>query len=444
MQHVMEGGDVQTLRQERGDALVDRFGDLVFAAALRQMGDVHAAADVVQVVFMVMTRKQSEGKLPAERFMAGWLLQVTRYAVKEAKRATWRRRRHERGAAEVRPEALVENLETVAVMKGLDEALLALGVADREVIARRFLRGESVGDMAAALGMTENTASKRIERALVKLRGILARRGVTMGVSAIAGVIASEALVKMPTAVAAKAGGTAVGVSGHVARKVLWRMAMIKVKVAAALMGVGVLLGGGATLYVQSSHGAEKVEKQIAATAPADFGPTTLNSKLRHFGDVPMGRPRKVPAQTELSKRYAWIFSELNEKHDADVQIEETTKEGLAAINREDPTEQDPIVGAKKKVLEEHLLAAQATFTATLWNHIEAAVKQVAPQHGEGVAALNDVPELPVNPAEVSVEKIVLAIQQREVIPLNDDMAREVLALANAEYAKEKPAASQP
>ena len=139
-----------------------------------------------------------------------------------------------------------------------------------------------------------------------------------------------------------------------------------------------------------------------------------------------------------MSKRYSWIFSQLNEKHDADLQIDETTKEGIAAVNKEDPTHQDPIVGAKKKVLEERLVAMQATFTATIWNHLEAAVKQVAQQHGESVAALNDAPELPADPAQSGVREVQLAIQGRMVIPLNDDMAREVLALANAEYAKEK------
>ena len=166
-------------------------------------------------------------------------------------------------------------------MEGLDEALLGLGSMDREVVARRYLRSESVRDMAAALGMTENTTSKRIERALVKLRGILTRRGVTIGTSAIAGVIASEALVKMPAAAAAKVGGMAAGVSGNVAKKVLWRMAMMKAKVAAALMGAGVLVGGGATLYVQSSYAVEKAEQLLAATVPTDFGPTTLNSQVR-------------------------------------------------------------------------------------------------------------------------------------------------------------------
>jgi RNA polymerase sigma factor (sigma-70 family) len=442
MQHVMETSDVQTATQ--GEELAERFGDLVYAAALRQMGDAHAAADVMQVVFVVMMRKTSEGKLPEERFMAGWLLRVTGYAVKEAKRATRRRLRHEHGAAEVRPELLAEDGERRAIMEGLDEALLGLGSMDREVIARRYLRNESVRDMAAALGMTENTTSKRIERALVKLRGILARRGVTIGASAIAGVIASEALVKMPTAAAAKVGGVATGVSGNVAKKVLWRMAMVKAKIAAALIGAGVLVGGGATLYVQSSHGAEKTEQQVATTVPTDFGPTTLNSQVGRFREVPIGKPAKGPVRTELSKRYSWIFSQLNEKHDADLQIEGIVKEGMAAINEEHPTHQDPIAGAKKKVLEGRLLAAQATFTATIWNHLEAAVRQVAQQHGESVTALNDAPELPADPAQNGIQEMLLAIQGRMVIPLNDDMAREVLALANAEYAKEKPTASQP
>src|SRR4029079_7383389 len=75
------------------EAAVRQHLDMVYAAALRQMGDPHAAADVTQAVFMVLQRK-----LPA--FSAAvhlpvWLLRTTRYACLAGKRRQQRRQFHE-------------------------------------------------------------------------------------------------------------------------------------------------------------------------------------------------------------------------------------------------------------------------------------------------------------------------------------------------------------
>ena len=60
--------------------------------------------------------------------------------------------------------------ELAEVRRVLDQAPARLGAIDREVVVRRYLRGEGVGELAAAVGMSENAASQRIGRALEKLR----------------------------------------------------------------------------------------------------------------------------------------------------------------------------------------------------------------------------------------------------------------------------------
>ncbi len=148
---------------------------------------------------------------------------------------------HERRAAEVRPEEMMASEdEKEAVLERLDEALLRMRAVDREVIARRYLRSESVGEVAAALGMTENTVSKRIARALEKLHGSLVRRGVTLGVTGITGVIGSQALVKTLTAVAGSSGV----VTMKVVKGVMWRLVMAKAKIMAGVVVAGILLAG--------------------------------------------------------------------------------------------------------------------------------------------------------------------------------------------------------
>ncbi|MCL2649105.1 MAG: sigma-70 family RNA polymerase sigma factor, partial [Phycisphaerales bacterium] len=186
--------------QER-EALLGRFADLVYASALRQMnGDTHAAADVTQAVFIVAMEKRRAGKLPEDERLAGWLLKVTAFCVKKARWAAMQRRFHERRA--MRSEVMQQELSTDAVAKALDGALLKLGAIDREVVVRRYLHGETVGSVAAAVRMTENAASQRIGRALEKLRKILARRGVVVPAVALTGVMIAESAKAAPAALA--------------------------------------------------------------------------------------------------------------------------------------------------------------------------------------------------------------------------------------------------
>src|SRR4051812_26442194 len=76
--------------------LVERYVNLVHAAARRQTRDPHVAEDVTQVVFLVLARKartvRDAGALPA------WLIKTTRYAAMNAQRLASRRRFHERQA----------------------------------------------------------------------------------------------------------------------------------------------------------------------------------------------------------------------------------------------------------------------------------------------------------------------------------------------------------
>jgi hypothetical protein len=76
--------------------LAAQYLDLVYAAALRQTRhDPHAAADVTQAVFLITLQKAQANRLPQEAHMAGWLLKVTHFAVKQARRAALRRALHE-------------------------------------------------------------------------------------------------------------------------------------------------------------------------------------------------------------------------------------------------------------------------------------------------------------------------------------------------------------
>src|SRR4051794_9799719 len=117
--------------------IVERYVDLVYSAALRQMGDRHLAEDVTQGVFIVLVKKAKW--LRGNVLLGPWLLKVTRYAALNALKAKKRRKQHEERAAIMRTEG--DQLEAAhwdEIREVLDEALVALSEKDRRAVVLRF------------------------------------------------------------------------------------------------------------------------------------------------------------------------------------------------------------------------------------------------------------------------------------------------------------------
>src|SRR2546426_12160916 len=167
-------------------ALVTRHVHLVYATALRQVGDAPLAEEITQNVFIALARKAP--RLAGIQTLAGWL---HRSAILEAKarvRAELRRGRREEMAAEVAALQREGTSPLEALVPLLDEGLLNLRDGDRLALVLRFFEEQSLRDVGAALGVDEDAARKRVSRALDRLTGFFRRRGfaVPAGVGAAA------------------------------------------------------------------------------------------------------------------------------------------------------------------------------------------------------------------------------------------------------------------
>ena len=91
----------------------------------------------------------------------------------------------------------------------LDDALDQLDARDREAVLLRFYEDRPFAEVGAALSLTDDAARMRVDRALDKLRMLLAKRGVTSTAVALAAILANQSGVAAPAGLAASVTGAA-------------------------------------------------------------------------------------------------------------------------------------------------------------------------------------------------------------------------------------------
>ncbi|HTH47485.1 MAG TPA: sigma-70 family RNA polymerase sigma factor [Candidatus Limnocylindria bacterium] len=186
--------------------LVRRHISLVHSAALRLVGgDAASAADVTQAVFTELARHADRlGRHPA---LTGWLYTTTHRMAARHVRGEVRRQRRESEAL-VMQELLQEPaaelpLDWAQLRPVLDAAMHDLGETDRLAVLLRHFEQRPLAEISVRLGLSENAARMRVDRALDKLHAKLAKRGVTSTASALALALAGPAVTAAPTALAA-------------------------------------------------------------------------------------------------------------------------------------------------------------------------------------------------------------------------------------------------
>lgn len=264
--------DAELLRRyaaDRSEAafaeIVQRHLPLVYSVARRQVEpDRHLAEDVAQKVFADLARKA--GPLSRHPVLTGWLYRSAQFTAIDLVRSERRRRAREQEAQTMQEimnssEGAIDGEKLRPV---LDQAMGELADRDRDAVMLRFYEGRPFAEVGQKLRLTDDAARMRVERALDKLRALLAQRGVTSTTAALTATLASQAAGAPPAGLAAAVTGgvlTTAGAGAGTGAAVAAFMTITKVQVAifSTLMIAGV---GGFVLQQQEN---ERLEKEIGS-----------------------------------------------------------------------------------------------------------------------------------------------------------------------------------
>ena len=282
--------------------LVKRRVGLVYSVAVRQCGgDAHLAEDVTQRVFSDLARKAAE--LAARPVLSGWLYRSAQFAASDVVRSERRRRAREEenylmnetiaGAADAGASADWEKLRPV-----IDAAMAELGEEDRDAVALRFLEEKSFAEIGRRLEVSEEAARKRVTRAVGKLQGLLARRGVTSTEAALVLVLANQAAATVPAGLAASVTSGALagaGLAGMAAAGGGVAIFMGTTKLTVGLIGAAAIAGIGAAWWGTSQA---QVARAALVTATAEHAALTAKlEKLERRGQVEAKRMQTAEAE---------------------------------------------------------------------------------------------------------------------------------------------------
>ncbi|HZL78641.1 MAG TPA: sigma-70 family RNA polymerase sigma factor, partial [Candidatus Limnocylindrales bacterium] len=306
--------------------LVKRHVNLVYSAALRQVnGDAHLAQDVAQTVFTDLARKAVS--LSRREVLTGWLYTSAHFAAAKIVRTETRRRDREEKFMREPIHETVPEPDWEKIRPALDDAMHELKETDREAVLLRYFENRQFAEVGAKLGLNENAARMRVERALEKLRDTLTKRGITTA-TALASVISANAIQIAPANLAATLTTASIATAGTGTFTLLKIMTATKLK-----LGISALVVAGAATALVVQHQAqaklrgdnESLTQQLAQLKTDN---QSLSNRLTNVGDS-----KKLPddSNNELLKLRGKVGVLQRQADEAD-QKAQTAEKNLATV----------------------------------------------------------------------------------------------------------------
>jgi RNA polymerase sigma factor (sigma-70 family) len=268
----MSESDLELLRKYSREGLEAAFSevvrrnvDLVFSVALRKVRSRQLAEEVAQSVFLDLAR--NIGRLRPDTVVSAWLYQVAHRTAVDVIRREARREAREQTAVHMSsmdssPDSAQPDWKSIEPL--LDAEVEKLPESDRIAIVLRFFEGKSLGEVGRAIGLSEDSAQKRVSRALERLRGGLQRRGVTVGAGTLVMLMSNEAVHAAPAGLVSSIVGSVVSATvagGGVAVAAAKSAGLFTMHKAA----IGLAVAGAVGVAAYQTHRSNRLERELAA-----------------------------------------------------------------------------------------------------------------------------------------------------------------------------------
>jgi RNA polymerase sigma factor (sigma-70 family) len=220
--HYVKTRDAQAFAE-----LVARHRDMVYATCRRLVGNRADAEDVAQECFVQLAR----GGAGVRTSVAGWLHRVATRSALAQRRKDRARQRAEREAGSMAPER--DAVPTWDEIKAeVDRAIDTLPDDLREPLVLHFLQAKPQTAVAEELGLTQSAVSKRLAKAVDRLRRHLGPAGAALSVAGLMALLKTHSSEAAPATLIADLG----------------RMALAGIPPAPAASPLGSLLGPAASM----------------------------------------------------------------------------------------------------------------------------------------------------------------------------------------------------
>jgi RNA polymerase sigma factor (sigma-70 family) len=184
MSAVATVSDIALLRRYADDRdesafaeIVRRYAGMVYAACYRVLQDKQLAEDVTQETFLKLMRRPGHVSLS----LGGWLHKAATQLAIDVSRSESARRRRERVHSQDHVEFLEDQKSWKEISETIDRAMTELPEEARDLLVQHFILGRCQKDIAEERSVSVATICRRVNDAMEQLRGVLRRRGMSMG-----------------------------------------------------------------------------------------------------------------------------------------------------------------------------------------------------------------------------------------------------------------------
>ena len=206
----MADAEVLLLRRfaETADAgafseISQRYAGMVYAVCRRVLNNEAQAADATQDTFFQLVKNAGEitGSLP------GWLHSVATRKSIDMIRKENARAKHEKTYADTAQKEIDEWEE---LSPYVDQAMEDLDDNIRQMLVRHYLNGKSMQAVGDAMGISQATVSRKIEKGVSQLRELLRKKGILVSIGLLGSMLLSNAVEAAPAAVISELGKMAI------------------------------------------------------------------------------------------------------------------------------------------------------------------------------------------------------------------------------------------